>query len=135
VALLVGCGSTPAPTTTEVLAKLTAAGLPVVSPVTQTAVTDPNHLLGRPGQYTARASFGIPDASASADADSVDHGGVVEIWPSAASAGDRAARIRALLSGGGLGAEYDFQADRVLLRISGALLPSEAAKYGKAVSG
>lgn len=133
VALLVGCGSTPAPTTGGVLAQLTAAGLAVVQPVTQTSATDPNRMLGRPGEYTARASFGIPGADEHADAGAVDRGGVVEIWPSASGATRRAAQIQALLHGGGLGTEYDYPSGRVLLRISGTLTPDVAARYGRAL--
>ncbi len=40
---------------------LGASGLPIESMVIYTTDTDPNHLLGRPGQYTAKYSWhGVP---------------------------------------------------------------------------
>src|SRR6266480_581810 len=62
--------STPSPTPTpvpqaahtgqsadQILQGLKAKGLPIGAVTTYTAASDPNHLLGRPGQYTDKVSF------------------------------------------------------------------------------
>src|SRR5687768_6551864 len=57
---LVGCGRAPArpPLTGEtVAASLRGSGLPVTGVRVLTADTDPNKLLGRPGEYTAKVSW------------------------------------------------------------------------------
>jgi hypothetical protein len=60
--LLVACGAPGAPaappiTPDAVAASLRASGLPVSGVVVHTPETDPNHLLGRPGQYTGKIDF------------------------------------------------------------------------------
>lgn len=125
-----------APTIADVLAKLTRAGLPFSHPVTYDATTDPVHLLGRPGQYTASASFDLPDGDPTDTPGRIGRGGVIEIWPTAAGAAVRSKFIQdALAAGAGaLGTEYDYLAGPVLLRITGHLTPTLAAHYGKALT-
>lgn len=125
-----------APTVAEVLAKLTRAGLPFSHPVTYNATTDPVHLLGRPGQYTASASFDLPDGDATDTPGRIGRGGVIEIWPDAAGARARSKFIQDTLAsaGGALGTEYNYIDGPVLLRITGHLTPTLAAHYGKALT-
>jgi hypothetical protein len=52
------------PSAAEIAARLKAAGLPVSALITYTAVTDPNHLLGRQGEYTSKVAWQDPRAIA-----------------------------------------------------------------------
>jgi hypothetical protein len=94
---------------------------------------DENDLIGRPGQYDA-ATF-MEDRrlgcspSNNFDGLSIDCGAKLERWPSEADAQARADDIQQKLKDFGLGAEYDYVRDRVLLRVSGTLKPSEAEAY------
>ena len=52
------------PSAAEIAAQLKAAGLPVSALITYTAVTDPNHLFGRRGEYTSKVAWQDPRAIA-----------------------------------------------------------------------
>lgn len=119
----------------QVLDKLTAAGLPITHAATQDENSDPNNLLGRPGQYTSRASFDVPGGDSGAKPGSVDRGGVVEVFGAAADAKRRVDYIQGLLKGNPvLGTEYDYQAGPVLVRVTGKVKPSVAARFQQAVT-
>jgi hypothetical protein len=146
--LLAACSDNPPPlgptpssavpvlTVNAVLDRIAAAGLPADNVKIWTAETDPVHLLGRPGGYDAAASFDVPGADLSATEGRIGRGGVIEVWPAPSAAADRVRFIQNTLSGAGgaLGTEYDYQDGPVLLRITGALIPDTAAKYGKALT-
>jgi hypothetical protein len=132
-----------APTTTaasRVAAKLKAAGLPVNRLIVWNASTDPNHLLGRPGEYTSKVAWVDPDVPASdadpSDVGGIENGGGVEVFPTAAEA--RARAVYLFTTGQAdpaLGVEYDYLAGGVLLRLSQYLTPSQAAQWGKVIGG
>src|SRR5215831_3198347 len=63
--------------------RLVAAGLPVTNPVSVTASTDPNHLLGKPNSYTSRLSFTAPGGDPKADQYGIGRGGIVEVFATA----------------------------------------------------
>jgi hypothetical protein len=94
---------------------------------------DDNDLIGRPGQYDAVTFMEDKrlDCSPSNNFDglSIDCGAKLERWPSKSDAQARADDIQSKLKEFGLGAEYDYVRDRVLLRVSGTLKPSEAKAY------
>jgi hypothetical protein len=99
-----------------------------------TARNDPNHLLGRPNGYVSKTAFLdtlINQAQFThADQGGVDPGGSVEYLPTANLAAHRARYIQALQAGSPMfGTEYDYLDGGVLLRVSGHLVPSQAAKY------
>jgi len=113
---------------------LVQAGLPVTQVVAQSEGTDPDGLLGRPGQYTQRVAFDIPGGDASAAVGEMDRGGVIELWPSPADAQGRADGIRSVLKNGGmLASEHDYVHGSVLVRITGKVLPSIAESFQAAL--
>jgi hypothetical protein len=119
-----------------VLAKLTAAGLPISNGAVQDENSDPNHLLGRPGGYTSRASFDVPGGDPEGDKYAVDRGGAVEVWPDAAAAKRRAEFIaNTLASAPILGTEYHYLNGPVLVRLSGKVTPAVAKRFEGAVAG
>jgi hypothetical protein len=144
-----GCASAgsmaPAPTSAAAassvdaptaVSRLVAARL-VLDPVSTTAASDPNHLLGRPGQYTSRTTFTIRGVTssrvASADAQTCARGGCVEQWPDAAAANARATYIAGVAKQLPAAVEYDFvRPDGLLLRVGGTATPDVANELGQA---
>ena len=100
---------------------------------TVTAATDPNHLLGRPGQYTSKVTFTDTRIKASDVTDStkgsVDLGGAIEIFADPAGATARAKYIQAIAKSMPAVAEYDYVHGAVLVRVSHYLTPAQAATY------
>jgi hypothetical protein len=122
------------PSAKIVIQDLIKAGTPSRITVVFTAATDPNHRLGRPNQYTSKASFSdrrVPSSDTVGDTKgSVDFGGSVEVFPNASEAKARAAYIQSVLKADPmLGTEYDYLNGPVLLRVSQYLTPSEAHTY------
>lgn len=116
------------PSAQSVVNRLEAAGLAVVAPIVYTAANDPNSLLGRPGQYTSKASWKIPGVDD-------DPAGSVEVFATSGEAQARARYIQSIRSGGILGTEYDYLSGGVLLRLSGQLTPAQAQAYAAAAGG
>jgi hypothetical protein len=99
-----------------------------------TAATDPNKLLGRPGGYTSKADFTDQRAKPNLD-DEVQHGGSVEVYKDPAAAKKRDEYIAKILEGmPAFGAEYHYVKGGILLRVSGALTPEQAAEYEAALN-
>ncbi len=90
---------------------------------------DPNGKIGRPGGYTSAAT--LYDEGATCTDLGVDCGATVEVWPDEEAAKARSTFIQDALkaANGVLGAEYDYISGPVLLRVSGTLKPSVAARY------
>jgi hypothetical protein len=127
--------STPAVDAAAVLAALSSAGLPMSHGSVQDEDSDPNNLLGRPNGYLSRASFDVPGADVNADKYDIDRGGVIEVWPDAASAKARSDYIQGVLKAAPmLGTEYDYLSGSVLVRLSGRIKPSVATKFATAVA-
>src|SRR6266516_6351788 len=125
-------------------ADLRAEGLPVRRLIVYTAATDPNAELGRQGGYTSKVAWvdrravkayqagfkqdqlgfspGLPG-----DRGSVDNGGGIEVFPTAAGARQRADYIRGF--GPSLADGYDFTSGGALLRLSQYLTPAQAQAY------
>jgi hypothetical protein len=106
---------------------------------TVTAENDPNHLLGRPGQYTSKVTFTDSHIKASDVVDSskgsVDLGGAVEVFADPAAATARAKYIQAVTKSLPALAEYDYVHGTVLVRVSHYLTPTQAAGYKSAANG
>ena len=106
-------------------------GLPVVDVIVYDAETDPNHLLGRPGGYMARATWSdarlpsppVPGRIATSD------GGSVEVYATAAGAERRATYLRAIAEAAPLFGSYTWTSGGYVLRVSSMLTPSEAEEY------
>ncbi|MGW1531276.1 hypothetical protein [Streptomyces aureus] len=103
---------------------------------TVTAENDPNHLLGRPGEYTSKVTFSDSWVQASqvtgADPGAVERGGAVEAFASASDAEARAVYIRDIAKSSPALTEYDYVRGSVLVRVSRYLTPKQAAAYATA---
>lgn len=115
------------------LAAMKQAGLPIAETVIYTADTDPNKLLGRPGQYLAKANWHdsrLPAPSAPDDPQ-VSDGGGVEIYADNAGAQARADYIQGLGKKMPMLAEYDYVKGPLIMRLSKSLTPAQSADYKK----
>ncbi|MEU9705938.1 hypothetical protein [Streptomyces sp. NPDC047981] len=99
---------------------------------------DPNHLLGRPNQYTSKVTFTDSrikvDDVAGAEPGSVGLGGAIEVFTIAADSQARADYIQRVTKGMPMLAEYDFVSGTVLIRVSHYLTPTQAADYKAAAA-
>ncbi|MGH3355692.1 MAG: hypothetical protein ACRDOJ_07310 [Nocardioidaceae bacterium] len=140
LAFIAGCATTAsatAPTAEQVVTQL-VQHVPTATPgIVFTAETDPNSLLGRPGGYTSKASFTdsrVPvDEVIGAQEGAVEYGGSVEIFDSERAAQQRKQYIDAFASIP-LAVEYSYVSGPVLLRVSRALTPGQAAEYERALA-
>lgn len=126
-------------TAAQVVAAFKAAGLPVGSVIVYTAADDPNHLLGRPNGYTSKTAWTdtrVPSSQTNGEpAGSVDYGGSVEVYPTAAGATAREQYIQsAEKSMPIVGTEYDYVVGDALVRVSSILTPTEAQAYRTAAT-
>ena len=116
---------------------LKAHGVPVKVMKVYDEASDPNNLLGRPGSYTSKAVFQdarVPAAKYDGtDTTDTDRGGSVEVFGDEAAAVARSKDIQGKLKSFGLGADYDYIVGGVLVRVSGSVLPSQAAAYARAL--
>ncbi len=138
--------STPSPTPTpvpqaahtgqsadQILQGLKAKGLPIGAVTTYTAASDPNHLLGRPGQYTDKVSFKDTRIGQGTGI-GVSDGGSIEVFATTADAQKRFAYLQSLsTSGNALFAEYEYLDGVAILRISNQLTPDQAKQYQAAL--
>lgn len=139
-------GSTPAKTAAKpkpltastAFTQLSAAVPTAKLSGTVTAANDPNHLLGRPGQYTSKVTFAdsrikASDVSGTSKGD-VDRGGAIEVFATARDAEARAKYIEAIVKAMPIVSEYDYAHGTVLVRVSHYLTPAQAAGYKSAAS-
>jgi hypothetical protein len=103
-----------------------------------TESSDPNKLLGRPGQYVSKVSFvdgriAADDVSGLKEGDTA-RGGGVEVFETAEGAKKRADYIERVTEGVPMLAEYRYLNGPVLVRVSHYLTPSQAADYEKATA-
>ncbi|MFF7777510.1 hypothetical protein ACFZCG_24215 [Streptomyces tanashiensis] len=94
---------------------------------------DPNHLLGRPNQYTSKITFTDSrikaDDVGGAEPGSVGLGGAIEVFKTAADAQARADYIQKVTQGIPMLIEYDYVSGTALVRVSHYLTPTQAADY------
>lgn len=121
-------------TAADVTAHLTCtAHAPISDRVIYNASNDPNELLGRPNGYTSRSD--LLDLRTGEQAFGASGGAAVEVFANAAEAQARKAYIDSIIeSAPMLGPEYSWVHDSILLRVSGALTPEQAAEYESAMS-
>ncbi|MGW3061915.1 hypothetical protein ACWC98_39290 [Streptomyces goshikiensis] len=98
-----------------------------------TAESDPNHLLGRPGQYTSKITFSDSRIKA-ADTDGLEPGdvalgGAIEAFATPADAQARAAYIQTITKGMPALTEYDYVHGSIVVRLSRYLTPGQAGEY------
>lgn len=130
---------TAADLTAEAVTTKLAAAVPGLKLIkAYTAANDPNHLLGRPGQYASKTAFSDPRVKPSdvsgEEHDAIDRGGSVEVYPTPAGAKARAAYIQRVTQALPSAAEYDFVHGGVLVRVSHLLTPAQAAAYKTAAN-
>lgn len=157
---MVGCGGgagdqTPVETfelegmnAQQVIEYLDEQGVPIYTFVAYTEETDPNDLLGRPGEYTSKASF-VDEREAEEfdemnsylsgmegyEPDYLSYGGTVEVFASEDECAERLAYLESL-SGTLFGNnEYMYQRQNVLLRVNYCLTPTQAQEYEAAFMG
>ena len=123
--------------------KALAAAVPTAKLTwTGTAANDPNHLLGRPNQYTSKIAFAdsrIPSSDTSFGGSSayktgdVQLGGSVEVFSKPGDAEARAKYVEAVTKSVQMFAEYDYVRGDIVLRLSHFLTPDQAAAYKAAL--
>jgi hypothetical protein len=132
--------TTEAPTTTaapkaltaaEVVEGLRASGLPIGAVTVYDASTDPNEQLGRPGQYTSKATFA--DTRIGTVVDGVGDGGDIEAFDDQAALMKRADYLSGFADSPPIGGWYQYTAGNVILRVSFTLTPDQAAQYEAAL--
>lgn len=126
-------------TATTAFTKLSAAVKTAKLSGTVTAANDPDHLLGRPNQYTSKVTFSdsrikASDVAGTSKGD-VTRGGEIEVFADAASAEARAKYIEAVTKSMPALAEYDYVHGAVLVRVSMLLTPAQAGGYKSAAAG
>jgi len=123
----------------DIMMQFQDAGFPLGEIVVYTEDTDTNSLLGRPDQYTSKASFSDsrieqPEASIEGE-DAVMIGGTVEVFENADDATARKEYIESVTSGMSVLVQYMYQYENVLIRIDGDLTPTQAAQYEAGLNG
>ncbi|MFJ8437686.1 hypothetical protein [Kitasatospora griseola] len=136
--------SNPAPAKQQLdaaaaLAALTAHASTITLVKAYTADTDPNHLLGRPGQYTSKVAFKdsrIKAEDAGQEEDAVIRGGSIEVFTSATDAAARAAYLEKVTKAMPALVEYDYVVrETAVLRVSQRLSPDQAKALAEALKG
>jgi len=126
----------PAETAEDVVLAFAEMGLSVGEYAVYDAATDPNTLLGRPGQYVSKVNF--EDTSVEQDTTalpfSIVNGGTVEIFSDEADAEIWQESVEAIArSGIAQDVQYVYREDLIVIRLSRVLLPDEAEAYGDAL--
>jgi hypothetical protein len=117
----------------EVLLGLQAKGIPIGEYIVYTAETDPNQILGRPGQYIGKANFRDATLQPVLAQIDVSEGGTVEVFATVEEAEARRAYVEETLSVLPLPPEYIYLEGTVLLRLSHRILPDQALLYEAAL--
>lgn len=110
------------PTAAEILGSMKSAGVPMKAVQDFTEETDPNHLLGRPDQYTSKAEFKDPRYP---HADTIS----VEVFSNPEDAKVRHDYIATVTKGVAFLVQYQYLDGPALLRAPHAILPKDAKKY------
>lgn len=122
-------------TAQQVVDGFQAAGFPVAGVVAYDERSDPNRLLGRPGQYIEKVSWWDTRlrAPSEPEAPGVLDGGSIERFANLNDLRERQRYLEAVASGGLFG-EYRFvnEPELMILRITFGLVPSDANDYGAA---
>lgn len=114
----------------QVVTALRKAGLPIGLVRYYTASSDPNELLGRPGQYNGKANF--RDRFIRGTGFDVENGGSVETFSNTANARRRFNYVSHVTETSPLLTEYDYLEGTVFLRLSHKLTPKQAKVYERA---
>lgn len=123
----------PDPVTAQSVAESIRATIPQVTELIEiTEDNDPNNLMGRPNGYV-EATVLVDSRLPKCNTLGADCGAMIEQWPDQAAAQSRADYIQAMRREMPmLGQEWDTVKGDLLLRVTGALKPSEAKAYESA---
>lgn len=116
------------PSAEAIVEAFQAAGLPIGESVVYTATTDPNHRLGRPGQYTGKASWADTRIEQPESSDGPT-GGTVEVFASKDELAARRDYIKSVQESMPMLQQYILESGNALLRLEFALTPDQAAEY------
>ncbi|GCE00472.1 hypothetical protein [Embleya hyalina] len=130
------CITTPAAdamTAQQLAEKLKAGGQAIGEITVFDETTDPNHQLGRPGQYSAKVGFvdtRVNLADAVDTPGDISRGGGIKVRPNRAAARKRADYIRKITAALGMPTmrEYDCVRGGYLLRITQTLTPARTRR-------
>ncbi|MBN1461443.1 MAG: hypothetical protein JXA57_18095 [Armatimonadetes bacterium] len=115
-------------TSDEIIAAFKDAGLPIGTVQVYDANNDPNTLLGRPGQYTAK--FNFADTRLEQPEDDV-LGGSIESFENETDLQNRVDYVKAITESTPMFAEYQYTNGLMFLRLDKGLTPDQAAEYDK----
>lgn len=118
----------------EIVEYLLAAGVPIGEYEVYTAETDPNGLLGRPLQYTAKANFRDTRLAPEYAEFEYSDGGTVEVFDSAEDAQARYDYVMGVMRESPILVHYLYLDAHVLFRISARFTPEQASVYEEALS-
>lgn len=113
-------------TAEEIVAAFKDAGLPIGRVEIYDAANDPNEMLGRPGQYTAK--FNFADTRLEQSGEDV-RGGSIESFDNEEDRQNRADYIKSIGEDMPIFAEYQYMSGLMLLRLDKGLTPDQAAEY------
>jgi hypothetical protein len=116
----------------QVVRSLKRAGMPINRYVNYTAASDPNHLLGRPGQYVSKVNFRDARLRPVRGFDT-EGGGSVETFKTRTDAQNRYRYVHAITTSSSLFAEYEYLDGTVFLRLSKVFTPRQAGGYKRAL--
>lgn len=119
-------------TSEEIVAAFKEAGLPVGTVEVYDASTDPNELLGRPGQYTAK--FNFADTGLEQYGEDL-RGGSLESFGSEKDLQNRVDYIKSIMDSMPGLVEYQYVNGLMLLRLDKGLTPDQAAAYDMVFQG
>lgn len=88
--------------------------------------TDPNHLLGRPGQYIDKATFWDPRIG---DPERGEEAGTVEVFSTEKDLLSRMRYIQGVAEHLPIAVQYQFRHKLILLRLNKRFSPKSAAEY------
>lgn len=111
------------------LAALADAGLPVGQSTVWDEATDPNELLGRPGQYVAKATWTDTRVECFSDPPGVDCGGDIEIFENTDDRDERYEYLAGFADQAPIGGYYQWRLANAVIRVGFELTPSQAEEY------
>lgn len=117
----------------DVLSAFKAAGLPINREIFYTAENDPNKLLGRPYQYSEKASWA--DTRVEQIPPDALKGGTVEIFSSLEDLEKRREYVDRIIKAAPIYTQYQYVHKNALVRIDKDLTPQQAGEYEKALKG
>ncbi|WP_201556267.1 hypothetical protein [Psychrobacter sp. 72-O-c] len=125
-----------APKVEDVIAAFKDEGLPLGEIIIQTAETDPNERLGRPGEYVGSAQFEDtrveqPEPMSELEFDEPDLpvGGVIEVFESNKDLQTRKQYLEQVYEAMPLVKQYMYASELGLLRLEFSLTPDQAKEY------